>query len=80
MELRILLQLIESGLIKSRRLIWVRHVARTEGRSTLKMLTGKHTGKRYLRRPKGRREDNIRKYIRKIGKRNRIYLAQDRDY
>ena len=39
--------------MKSRRLRWAGHVARMEeGRSVFKMLTGKTTGKRHLRRPK----------------------------
>ena len=46
--------------IKSR-LRWAGHVARMEeGRSAFKALTGKPTGKRPLRRPRGRWEDNIR--------------------
>ena len=47
--------------IKSRRLRWVRHVARMEeGRSAFKILTGKPTGKRPLGRRRRRWEDNIR--------------------
>ena len=47
--------------INSRRLIWAGHVARmVEGRSALKILTGKSTGKRPLGRPRRRWEDNIR--------------------
>ena len=43
--------------IKSRRLRWAGHVARMEeGRSAF---TGKPTGKRLLRRPRRRWEDNI---------------------
>ena len=39
--------------IKSRRLRWAGHVARMEeGRSAFKILTGKPTGKRPLKRPK----------------------------
>ena len=54
--------------IKSRRLRWAGHVARTkEGRSAFKILTGKPTGKRHLGRPRCRWEDIIG-------------LAQDRDY
>ena len=45
--------------IKSR-LRWAGHVARMEeGRSAFKILTGKPTGKRPLRRPRGRWKDNI---------------------
>ena len=47
--------------IKSRRITWAGHVARMEeGRSAFKILTGKHTGKRPLGRPRSRWEDNIR--------------------
>ena len=46
--------------IKSRRMRWTDHVARMEeGRSSFKMLTGKHTGKTPLGRPRLRWEDNI---------------------
>ena len=42
-------------MIKSRRLRWAGHVARTEdGRSAFKILTGKPTGKRPLGRPRRR--------------------------
>ena len=48
-------------LIKSRRLRWVGQVTRMEeGRSALKILTGKPTGKKSLGRPGQRWEDNIR--------------------
>ena len=48
-------------LIKSRRLRWAGHVARMEeGRSVFKILAGIPTGKRPLRRPSHRWEDNIR--------------------
>ena len=47
--------------IKSRRLRLAGHVARMEeGRSSFKILTGKPTGKRPLRRSRRRWEDNIR--------------------
>jgi hypothetical protein len=47
--------------IKSRKLRWASHVARMEeGRSVLKNLAGKPTGKISLGRPKRRWEDNIR--------------------
>ena len=47
--------------IKSRRLRWAENVVRMEeGRSALKILTGKPTGKRPLGRPRRRWEDNIR--------------------
>ena len=65
--------------IKSRRLRWADHVARMEeGRSTLKILTGKPTGKIPLDKPRRRWEDNIimdlKKYL------NWVDLAQHRDY
>jgi len=47
--------------IKSRRLRWTGYVARIEVcRSAFKILTVKPTGKRPLRRPRHRWEDNIR--------------------
>ena len=47
--------------IKSRRLRWAGHAARMEeSRSALKILTGKHTEKRPLGRPRRRLEDNFR--------------------
>ena len=69
--------------IKSKRLRWAGHVARMEeGRSALKILTGKPTGKRPLGRPRRRCEDNIRMDIEEIGINagNRVDSAQDRDY
>ena len=54
--------------IKSRRLRWAGHVPRMEeGRSFFfKIVTDKSTGKRPSRRPRRRREDNIRKYLKEI--------------
>ena len=53
--------------IKSRRLRWEGHVARTEeGRSAFKILTGKPTGRRPLGRPRRRWEDNIRMDLEEI--------------
>ena len=69
--------------IKSRRLRWAGHVARMEeGRSAFKILTGKSTGNRPLGRPRRRWEDNIRMDLEEIGisARNRVDLAQDRNY
>ena len=53
-----------------------------EGRSAFKILTGKPTVKRLLRRPRRRREDNIRMDLKVIGinTRNLLDSAQDRDY
>ena len=70
-------------MIKSRRLRWAGHVARMEeGRSALKILTGKPTGKRPLGRPKRRWENNIRTDLGEIGINagNWVDSAQDRDY
>ena len=55
--------------IKSRRLRWAGHLARMEeGRSAFKILTGTPAGKRPLgRRPRHRREDNIRMGFKELG-------------
>jgi hypothetical protein len=48
-------------MIKSRRIRWVGHVARMgEKRNAYRILVGKPEGKRLLRRPRRRWEDNIR--------------------
>ena len=55
-------------MIKSRRLRWAGHVARMEeGRSALKILTGKPSEKRPLGRPRRRWEDNMRMDLEDIG-------------
>jgi hypothetical protein len=62
---------------------WAGHVARMEGgRIAFKILTGKPTGKRPLRRPRHRWEDNIRMEIEEMGinMRNWVDLAQDSYY
>ena len=53
-----------------------------EGRSSLKILTGKPTGKRPLGRPRRRWEDNIRMDLEEIGisSGNWVDSAQDRNY
>ena len=69
--------------IKSIRLRWACHVARIkEGRTALKILTGKPTGKRLLRRPRRRWEDNIRTDLEEIGIniRNWVDSTHVRDY
>ena len=69
--------------IKSRRLRWAGNVARMEeGRSALKILSGKPTGKRPLGRPRRRWEDNIRMDLEEIGvnEGNWVDSAQDRNY
>ena len=71
--------------IKSRRLRWAGHVARTEeGRSAFKILTNspKPTGKRPLGRPRRRWEDNIRMNLEEIDDNtgNWVDSAWNRDY
>jgi hypothetical protein len=47
--------------IKSRRLRWAEHVARMrEGRGVYRVLVGRPEGKRPLRRPRRRWEDNMK--------------------
>ena len=68
--------------IKSKILRWAGHVARMEeGRSALKILTGKPTGKKSLGRPRRRWEDNFRMNLKEIGTstRNWVDSAQDRN-
>ena len=53
--------------IKSRRLRWAGHVARTEeGRVAYKIVTGKCTGKCILERSRRRWEDNIRMDLKEV--------------
>ena len=55
-------------MIKSRRLRWSGHVARMEeGRSSFKILTGEHIGKRPLGRPRRSWEANFRRDPNEIG-------------
>jgi hypothetical protein len=68
-------------MIKSRRTRWAGHVARMEeGRGVYRVLVGRPEGKRPLRRPRSRQEDNIKMDLREIGidGANWIRLAQDR--
>ena len=70
------------GMIKSRRMRWAGHVTRMEeGRGVYRVLVGKREGKRPLRRPRGRWEDNIKMDLQEMGcgGTNWIELAQDRD-
>ena len=53
-----------------------------EGRSAFESLTGTHTGKRHLVKPRHRWEDNIRMDFKEIGINTRYWvdLGQDRNY
>jgi hypothetical protein len=54
--------------IKSRRMRWAGHVARTgEGRNVYRVLVGKPEGKRPLGRPRRRWDDGIKLDHREIG-------------
>ena len=67
-------------MIKSRRLRWAGHVARMEeGRNVIKILSSKPTGKRPLRRPRHRWEDNYRMNLKEMGisTKNWVDLAPD---
>jgi len=67
--------------IKSRRMRWMRHVARMgQGRGVHRVLVGKPEGKRPLRRPRRRWEDNIKMDLREMGAGGDwLELVQDRD-
>jgi hypothetical protein len=67
--------------MKSRRMRWAGHVARTgEGRGVHRVLVGRPEGKRPLVRPRRRWEDNIKMDLGEIGidGANWIRLAQGR--
>jgi hypothetical protein len=67
--------------IKSRKMRWVGHVSRMgEGRGVYRVLVGRSEGKRPLRGPRHRWDDNIKMDLREIGigGANWIWLAQDR--
>ncbi|KAJ4441688.1 hypothetical protein ANN_11546 [Periplaneta americana] len=54
--------------IKSRRLRWAEHVARMgESRNAYRVLVGRPEGKRPLKRPRRRWEDNIKMDLREVG-------------
>ena len=54
--------------IKSRRMRWAGHAARMgEGRGVYRVLVGKPEGKRQLRRPRLRWEDNIKMDLQEVG-------------
>ena len=68
--------------IKSRRMRWAGHVARTgEERMVYRFLVGKPEGKRLLERPRRRWVDNIRMDLQDVGCGYVDWtgLAQDRD-
>jgi len=68
--------------IKSRRMRWAGHVARTgEERGVYRVLLGKPEGRRPLGSPRHRWVDNIRMDLREVGcgYMDWIGLAQDRD-
>ena len=68
--------------IKSRRMRWAGHVARTgEERGVYRVLVGKPEGKRPMGRPRHRWVDNIRTDLQEVGcvYMDWIGLAQDRD-
>ena len=70
------------GVVKSRRVRWEGHVARMgEGRGVYRVLVVKTEGKRPLRRPRHRWEDNIKMDLQEVGGScgDWIELAQDRD-
>ncbi|KDR19811.1 hypothetical protein L798_04744, partial [Zootermopsis nevadensis] len=66
--------------IQSRRVRWAGHVARMDGtRGVHRVLVGKPEGKRPLRRPRRRWEDNLRRDLWEIEvEGDWILLAQDR--
>ena len=68
--------------VKSRRMRWAGHVARMEeGRGVHRVLVGKPEGKRLLRRPRRRWEDNNKMDLQEVrgGCGDWMELAQDRD-
>jgi hypothetical protein len=69
-------------MIKSRRMNWVRHVARLgEKMNAYRILVGKPEGKRLMERPRHRWMGNIKMDVRVIGwdGMNWVDVAQDRD-
>jgi hypothetical protein len=69
-------------LVKSRRMRWAGHVARMgQDRGVHRVLVGKPEGKRPLRRPRHRWEDNIKMDLEEDGGGHGDWmeLAQDRD-
>jgi hypothetical protein len=69
-------------MIKSRRMRWAGHVARTgEKRNAYRILVGNSEGKRPLERPRRRWVDNIKMNLKETewDGMDWIHLAQDRD-
>ena len=73
--------LIIVRVIKSRRLRWAGHVARIERKSTFKLLTGKPTRMKHLRRPRLRLEVRVKMDFKEIhiNTMNFVDFAQDKD-
>ena len=68
--------------VKSKRMRWAGHVAPMgQGRGVYRVLVGKPEGKRPLRRPRRRWEDNIKMGLQEVvgGCGDWMELAQDRD-
>jgi hypothetical protein len=68
--------------IKSRRMGWAGHVARTEkGSSVYRILVGRPKGRRAFGRPRRRWEDNIEMELQEVGWEgvDWFHMAQDRD-
>ena len=81
-ELIIIIIIIIVRMIKSIRMRWAGHVARTgEGRGMHRVLVVKPEGKRPLGRPRRRWEDNIKTDLQEVGGScgDWMELAQDRD-
>ena len=71
------------AVIKSRGMRWAGQVVRMgEGRVVHRVLVGKPEGKRPLRRPRHRWEDNIKIYLQEVGGgcTDWMELAQDKDW
>jgi hypothetical protein len=61
--------------IKSRRIRWMRHVARVgERRGVYRVLVGKTEGKRPLGRPRHKGEDNIKMDFQEVGCRDMDWI------
>jgi len=66
--------------IKSRRMRWVRYVARTGvRRGVYRVLVGKPDGRKTFGRPRRRWGDNIKMDLRELNRQAWIYMYQDMD-